>query len=144
MMGYENIFDTKHIKGFPYEMMQKHLIDNGDNIALLFNTAKRDWKAEKMDEKGKHNISRYVNDRLREVANISVINKHRGRLAKTQEYIINGLDEWEKNNISFIEKPELKLKDFIKVDGDDGCSKLVHKDFLNMDLDCLFKNFIVV
>ena len=140
MMGYENIFDTKHIKGFPYEMMQKHLIENGDNIALLFNTAKRDWKAEKMDEKGKHNISRYVNDRLREVANISVTNKHRGRLAKAQGYIINGIDEWEKNNISFIEKPELKLKDFMKVDGGDGC----HKDFLNMDLDRLFKHIIVV
>ena len=57
-MGYENVFDTKHIKGFTYELMQKHLIEHGDNIALLFNTSKRDWKAEKMDEKGKHNISR--------------------------------------------------------------------------------------
>ena len=63
---------------------------------------------------------------------------------KTQEYIINGIDEWGKNNISFIEKPELKIKNVIQVDGDDGCSKLVHKDYLNMDLDCLFKNIIVV
>ena len=86
-------------------------------------------------------ISIYINDRLSEVANISVTNKHRGRLAKTQEYVINGIDEWEKNNISFIEKAELKLKDFIKVDGDDECSKIVHKDFLNMD--CLFKSLSV-
>ena len=110
---------------------------------MLFNTAKRDWKAEKMDEKGKHNISRNENDRLREVANISVTNKHRGKLAKTQEYIINGIDEWGKNNISFVEKPELKIKDLIKVDGDDGCSKIVHKNFLNMDLDCLFKSLSI-
>ena len=79
MMGYENVFDSKHIKGFPYEMMQQHLIENGDNIALLFNTAKRDWKAEKMDEKGKHNIFRYIIDRFREIANMSVTNKHLGK-----------------------------------------------------------------
>ena len=62
--------------------------------------------------------------------------------SKFQEYIINGIDEWKQNNISFIEKPELKLKDLIKVDGDDGCSKLVHKDYkdyLNMDLNCFQK-----
>ena len=37
-----------------------------------------------------------------------------------------------------------KFKDFIKVDGDDGCLKLVHKDYLNMNIDCLFKNISVV
>ena len=51
-MGYENVFDTKHIKGFTYELMQKHLIEHGD-IALLFNTSERDWKAEKNGRKGK-------------------------------------------------------------------------------------------
>ena len=28
MMGYENIFDTKHIKGFPSEIMRNFLIKN--------------------------------------------------------------------------------------------------------------------
>jgi hypothetical protein len=125
-------------------MMQKHLIEHGDNIALLFNTSKKDWKTITLDKQGKKLISEYINNRLREVVNISVTNKHRGKSSKFQEYIIHGIDEWEQNNISFIEKPELKLKDLIKVDGDDGCSKLVHKDFLHMDLDCLFKNIIVV
>ena len=56
MMGYENIFDTKHIR-FPYEMMQKHLIEHGDNIALLFNTSKKDWKTITLDKQGKKLIS---------------------------------------------------------------------------------------
>ena len=76
--------------------MQKYLIEHGDQKVLLLNTSQRDWKAEKIDEKEKLNISRYVNDRLREVAKISVTNKHRGKLAKTQEYIINGIYEWGK------------------------------------------------
>ena len=49
MTGYENIFDTKHIKGSPYELMQKH----GDNIALWFNTSKRNWKTHILDKAGK-------------------------------------------------------------------------------------------
>lgn len=109
MIGYTDIFDKKHINGFPYEKVKKYLVDNGDKVALLFNTNKKDWMSVVLDAKGKKSISEYINGRLREVANIRVINKHKGASSKYQEYVIHGINEWGENNISFIQK-ETKIK----------------------------------
>ena len=51
----------------------------------------------KLDKNGKHNISRYVSDRVREVASISVAKKNTGKLAMKKEDTINGIDDdWGK------------------------------------------------
>lgn len=105
MIGYTDIFDTKHIKGFPYEKIKQYLIDNGEKVSLLFNTNKKDWNTTELDANGKKSITAYINARLKEVVNITIVNKHRGGGSrKFQEYIINGISAWEKDNIAFIQK----------------------------------------
>jgi len=126
IMGFDNVFDNKHIQGFPYEKMKEHLIQYGDNLALLFNTSKKDWNTINIDANGKKIISGYINDRLRDIANISVVNKHRGKSRTRQEYIINGINEWTENNITFN-----KSNNEIKIN---KCKKDI-----NNDLECFFK-----
>jgi hypothetical protein len=104
MIGFTDIFDTKNIKGFPYEKIKNYLTENGEKVALLFNTNKRDWKSTELNEDGKKLISKYINDRLRDIVNISIVNKYKGKSRVKQEYIISGIDEWEKDNIIFIQK----------------------------------------
>ena len=48
-------------------------------------------------------MSSYISNKLKSVCNISVSNKHRGRDAKKEEYIIKGLDIWEKGGLAIPE-----------------------------------------
>ena len=94
-MGFRNIWDNKTLVGFPYKDIVEFLKTHGKHIRTLFNTNKTNWnKIDPDDPKHKKQISKYVNDRLKHVFNIRVNNKHKGRDAKKNEFIISGLNIW--------------------------------------------------
>ena len=102
MLGFDNIYDTRTIKGYPYEKAQKFLIEHGDNIGLLFG-CKNDnkWKNMKeLTQERKKIISKYITDKLKSVCHISVSNKHRGKGREKEEYTIQGLDIWKKGGLT--------------------------------------------
>jgi hypothetical protein len=100
MLGFDNIYDTRTIKGYPYEKAREFLVEHGDNISLLFGGKKVNWKnVDVNDKESKREISYYISNKLKSVCNIGVSNKHRGRDAKKEEYIIKGLDIWEKGGL---------------------------------------------
>jgi hypothetical protein len=95
-LGFNNVWDNKIIQQYPYDKAKDFLIEHGDNISLLFKTNKVDWT--EIDDKKK--ISDYINNRLKSICNVTVKNKHKGKLAKIlQEYCIQGLDIWDKGGI---------------------------------------------
>jgi hypothetical protein len=101
MLGFNNIFDTRTIQGYPYEKAREFLAEHGDNISLLFG-CKNDNKWKNMEEltpERKKIISKYITDKLKSVCHISVSNKCRGKGKEQEEYIIKGLDVWEKGGL---------------------------------------------
>jgi hypothetical protein len=101
---FNNIFDSKIIDGFPYEKLQNHLIQHGENVALLFDTEKRDWSALSLDSHGKKIISKYINNLLNNLYSLRIVNMNRGKKSKLNKYIIESSVDWQKNNIEIINR----------------------------------------
>jgi len=100
ILGFDNVYDTRTIKGYPYEKAKQFLVEHGDNISLLFGGKKIDWKGVDVNDKeSKREISYYISNKLKSVCNIGVSNKHRGKGREKEEYIIKGLDIWEKGGL---------------------------------------------
>jgi hypothetical protein len=126
IIGYDNVFDTKIITGFPYEKVRQFMIQHSHNIDLFGCTwnwknlelvdIDTDWSKDKIKEAEKNNkemkklTTEYINSRLRSVCNIGVKNKYKGgKASKREEYIIQGLDIWETGGVKILNNTKADL-----------------------------------
>jgi hypothetical protein len=100
-LGFESIWDTKEIQGYPYDKAKEFLTQYHRNISVLFGgNSKVDWKefdVENKDDKKK--ISTALNTVLKKVCNVGVKNKHTGAQRTKEIYRIQGIEIWKKGDI---------------------------------------------
>lgn len=95
-VGFDNIWDTKTITGFPYQKVIDFMKIHGGHISTLFGTRNLNWEN---IEAGNKEIVKYINHKLKSVCHIGVRNQCKGRGKQKQEYTIQGLDFWDKGGI---------------------------------------------
>ena len=132
LLGFNNIFDTRKIDGFPYKACKDFLISYNDKLSILFGTKKKDWKDVNVDDqKDKKLISRQINSLLKSVCNITVNKTVVGKNnAISNDYKIKGLDIWEKGKVPLIKNQEAETIY--------NESKVFKRILVPVDYDCVF------
>lgn len=117
VLGFENIWDTKELQGYPYKAIIEFMKKYGKHISVLFNTKDNiQWDIVEVPEDGKGNkaIVTYINNKLKDVCNIRVSDKNRAKSKNAkQEYKIQGLEFWTDGGIKI---PKNSIADSIWTD----------------------------
>ena len=100
-LGFDDIFDKKEIQGYPYDKARTFLVSYHHKISVLFgNNAKIDWGNFDIEETAvKRKIALTLNTFLKNICNVGVKNKGRGRKIIENIFRIKGIDLFEDNNV---------------------------------------------